>query len=62
MCICGNEVQVKVWKYFQLSDYKYISFIEARDTVYNVARGLLELGVQPGEVCNVFAATRCASI
>ena len=54
----GKEVtQKKTWKYFQLSDYSYISFVDFREMAFNIARGLLEIGVEKGKVCNVFAAT-----
>ncbi|KAI0263286.1 long-chain-fatty-acid-CoA-ligase [Gloeopeniophorella convolvens] len=54
----GKEVrETKTWKYFRLSDYKYISFIELKDTVSEAARGLLDLGVQKGDVFNVYAQT-----
>ncbi|TDL27083.1 long-chain-fatty-acid-CoA-ligase [Rickenella mellea] len=54
----GKEVvQKKTWKYFQLSGYKYLSYIEFKDTVTEVAQGLAALGVAKGEIFNVYAQT-----
>lgn len=54
----GKEVtEKKTWKYFQLSDYKYYSFVEVKEIVSEVARGLLELGLQKDDVLNIYAAT-----
>lgn len=57
--IGGKEVvEMKTWKYFQLSDYKYISFIEFETMVANVSRTLLDLGLTPDHVFNIYAQTR----
>ncbi|KAF8260067.1 long-chain-fatty-acid-CoA-ligase [Lactarius quietus] len=54
----GKEVkETKTWKYFQLSDYKYISYIELKNIVSEVSRGLLKLGVQKNDVFNIYAQT-----
>ncbi|KAI0032135.1 long-chain-fatty-acid-CoA-ligase [Vararia minispora EC-137] len=54
----GKEVsEMKKWRYFQLSDYKFISFIDLKKAVVEVAGGLLELGLQKGEVVNIYAQT-----
>ncbi|RDB17641.1 Long-chain-fatty-acid--CoA ligase 2 [Hypsizygus marmoreus] len=54
----GVEVtEVKKWKYFQLSDYKYINFVEVKEAVSEIARGLIELGVTTHDVFNVYAQT-----
>ncbi|KAH8988981.1 long-chain-fatty-acid-CoA-ligase [Lactarius hatsudake] len=54
----GQEVkETKTWKYFQLSDYKYISYLGLKDIVSEVARGLLKLGVQKNDVFNIYAQT-----
>ena len=56
----GKETVVKKkWTFFQLSDYKYISFIELKNTVDDVARGLVDIGVTRADVLNIFASTRC---
>lgn len=55
----GQEVkETKKWKFFELSDYKYHSYIEVKEIVSEIARGLVELGVQAGDVFNVYAQTR----
>lgn len=59
--VAGKEVtEVKKWKYFQLSDYRYLSFVEVKEAVSEVARALVDLGVSSDDVFNVYAQTRSA--
>ncbi|KAJ2931925.1 hypothetical protein H1R20_g5168, partial [Candolleomyces eurysporus] len=54
----GKEVkEKKKWKYFELSPYKYLTFIEVKEAVSEVARGLLHLGVTDKDVFNIYAQT-----
>ncbi|KAJ7054630.1 long-chain-fatty-acid-CoA-ligase [Mycena amicta] len=54
----GKEVtETKTWKYFQLSDYKYISFVQLLDQVSEVARGLVDIGITTEDVFNIYAET-----
>ncbi|GLB44412.1 putative AMP-binding enzyme [Lyophyllum shimeji] len=54
----GKEVtEKKKWKYFQLSDYKYLDYVQVKEAVSEVARGLLDLGVTPDGIFNVYAQT-----
>jgi long-chain acyl-CoA synthetase len=56
--IGGQEVkETKTWKYFHLSDYKYISFTELKSIVSEVSRGLLKLDLQKTDVFNIYAQT-----
>ncbi|KAJ7778653.1 long-chain-fatty-acid-CoA-ligase [Mycena maculata] len=56
--IDGKEVtETKKWKYFQLSDYKYISYVELRDQISEIARGLVDMGITTDDVFNIYAAT-----
>ena len=55
----GKEVtQKKLWKYFELSDYKYLSYIELKEAISEVSRGLIDLGITKDDVFNVYAQTR----
>ena len=55
----GTEVkEKKKWKYFELSPYRYLSFIEVKEAVSEAARGLLHLGVTSDDVFNIYAQTR----
>ena len=57
--VSGKEVkELKKWKYFQLSDYKYLTFQETQKAVLEIARGLIELGVGTDDVFNIYAQTR----
>ncbi|KAJ3517351.1 hypothetical protein NLJ89_g568 [Agrocybe chaxingu] len=54
----GREVtEEKSWKYFELSDYKYIDYVELEGAISEAARGLVELGVAKGDVFDLFAET-----
>ncbi|KAG6331447.1 hypothetical protein ID866_7643 [Astraeus odoratus] len=54
----GQEVtEKKNWKYFELSDYEYINFVEVRERVLELARGLLHHGLQKEDVFNIYAQT-----
>jgi hypothetical protein len=52
-------VEKKTWKYFELSDYHYHSFVDVQRIVSEIARGFVELGIKSHEVFNVYAQTRC---
>lgn len=55
----GKEVKEdKTWQYYELSDFKYISFVEMSEMVQDVANGLIELGLGVGDVFNIYASTR----
>ncbi|KAI0076872.1 acetyl-CoA synthetase-like protein [Panus rudis PR-1116 ss-1] len=54
----GKEVkEKKKWKYFQLSDYKYHSFVDVKDIALEVAKGLVALGITKDDILNVYAGT-----
>lgn len=56
--IDGQEVkEKKKWKFFELSDYKYLSFIEVKEAVSEIARALIHLGVTSDDVINVYSQT-----
>jgi long-chain acyl-CoA synthetase len=55
----GQEVvEKKKWKYFELSDYKYMSYLDVKTGVSEIGRGLINLGLSKGDVFNVYAQTR----
>ena len=55
----GKEiVEKKKWKYFELSDYKYVSYLDVKTAVSEISRGLINLGVSKGDVFNIYAQTR----
>ena len=55
----GKEVtEKKLWKYFELSDYKYLSYIEFKEAVSEVSRAFIDLGITKDDVLNVYAQTR----
>lgn len=55
----GEEREVdKDWTYFELSGYKYISFIEFERLALQVGAGLRKLGMTQGDRVHIFAASR----
>ena len=55
----GQKVkEKKKWKYFQLSGYHYINYVQVKDYADEVGAGLIELGVQKDDVFNIYAQTR----
>ena len=55
----GKEVtEKKIWKFFELSDYKYMSYVEFKEAVSEVARALIQLGITKDDVFNLYAQTR----
>ncbi|KAF9474999.1 long-chain-fatty-acid-CoA-ligase [Pholiota conissans] len=54
----GKEVvETKSWKYFELSEYRYIDYIELKERISDAARGLISLGAGKGAVVDIFAET-----
>lgn len=54
----GKEItEKKTWKYFRLSDYKFLSFVEVKEVVSEIARAMLHLGISTDDVFNVYAQT-----
>jgi long-chain acyl-CoA synthetase len=53
-------VEKKKWEYFQLSEYKYINFIQLKDMADSIGRGLIDLGLKRGDVLNIYSSTRYA--
>lgn len=55
----GEEVtETKKWKFFELSDFEYISFLEVKERVDELAKGLLHYGIGKADVFNIYAQTR----
>ncbi|EOA83939.1 long-chain fatty acid-CoA ligase [Exserohilum turcicum] len=54
----GKEQEVdKKWQYFELSPYKYTSFVEFEKMALAVGAGLKSLGFEPQDRMHLFAAT-----
>ncbi|TFK66792.1 acetyl-CoA synthetase-like protein [Pluteus cervinus] len=54
----GKEItEKKKWKYFELSDYKYLTYNELEVAVTEVSRGLVDLGVTQDSTVNLYAST-----
>ncbi|KZP08131.1 acetyl-CoA synthetase-like protein [Athelia psychrophila] len=54
----GKEVtEKKQWQFFELSDYKYIDFIEVQTHVSELARGLVHYGFTSDNVFTMYAST-----
>jgi long-chain acyl-CoA synthetase len=56
--IDGKQQEVdKNWTYFELSPYKYTSFVEFEKLAHNAGAGLKKLGINPHDKVHIFAAT-----
>ncbi|KAG2119405.1 hypothetical protein DEU56DRAFT_122158 [Suillus clintonianus] len=54
----GKEVtEKKTWKYFQLSDYKYLNFLDVQEQVSALARGLIHHQLTKNDIFNIYAQT-----
>ena len=57
--VAGSPVkETKRWKYFKLSGYKWMTYMDVKITTGNIGAGLRHLGVQPKDRITVFGATR----
>lgn len=55
----GKEEQVdKNWTYFELSEYKYMSFVEFEQMALQLGAGFRQLGMNKPDRVHIFAATR----
>ncbi|KAI8092336.1 uncharacterized protein B0P05DRAFT_525842 [Gilbertella persicaria] len=56
--IDGEEVkETKIWKYFQLSGYHYLSYKEASRLTHDVGAGLIQLGLKEKSKIEIFSPT-----
>ena len=54
----GEEVkEMKKWTYFQLSDYKSMTYGELAELVKDAASGLVETGHNKDTIFNIYAST-----
>ncbi|KAF2835225.1 acetyl-CoA synthetase-like protein [Patellaria atrata CBS 101060] len=54
----GKEQEVdKSWQYFELSGYKYLSFVEYEQLMLKIGAGFRKLGIASPERVHIFAAT-----
>lgn len=57
--IDGETVEVeKEWTYYELSNYKYLTYDEYFTMILQVGAGLRKVGLSPKERLHIFAATR----
>jgi long-chain acyl-CoA synthetase len=55
----GKEVVTKKkWQYFELSEFKYISFLQMKDQADAIGKGLVDIGLKKGDIFNIYAGTR----
>ena len=54
----GDETEKKQWKYFELSEYKWMSYNQVKDAASEISRGLIKHGISTGDVFNIYALTR----
>ncbi|PPQ70431.1 hypothetical protein CVT25_004303 [Psilocybe cyanescens] len=52
-----EQTEKKTWKYFELSEYKYIDYLQLKEAISEVARALVDLGITKDDVVDLFAET-----
>ena len=56
----GKDTEVeKTWLYYEMSDYKYLNFVELTNIMHNVGRGLVNIGLEPAseDKLHIYAST-----
>ncbi|KAH9478102.1 Long-chain-fatty-acid--CoA ligase 2 [Psilocybe cubensis] len=52
-----GETERKTWKYFELSEYKYLDYVQLKEAISEVARALVDIGIGTEDVVDIFAQT-----
>ncbi|TFK20131.1 acyl-CoA synthetase [Coprinopsis marcescibilis] len=52
-----EQEETKTWKYFELSDPQYMTFVEYKEASIEVGRALVSLGIKKDDVINLYAQT-----
>jgi len=56
--IAGKPItEMRKWTYYELSGYKWINYIQMKEYVIDLAKGLVELGMKPSQIFNIYSAT-----
>lgn len=53
-----EKKEKKVWKYFQLSPYHYLTYKEASRLVHDIGAGLVSLGLKEKSKVEIFSPTK----
>ncbi|CAG8484402.1 9547_t:CDS:2 [Scutellospora calospora] len=54
----GEEIkEKKIWKYFQMSPYTYLTYEDVNEEIKNIGSGLTKIGLQPNDKMTIYAAT-----
>ncbi|KAJ3257244.1 long-chain fatty acid-CoA ligase [Boothiomyces macroporosus] len=52
-----EKVEVKTWKYFELSEYKFVNYTQVQQKVVEIGAGLIKIGLKEKDIVNIFAST-----
>jgi long-chain acyl-CoA synthetase len=56
--VAGEEVkEKKTWKLYELSNYKFLNYVEFAEAIREVRNGLLKIGIRKEDVVNVYSQT-----
>ncbi|KAF8153442.1 long-chain-fatty-acid-CoA-ligase [Crassisporium funariophilum] len=55
----GDEdvIETKQWKLYELTEYKFLNFVQFHHAIEEVRIGLVKLGIEKGDVVNVYSQT-----
>ena len=45
------------WTHFELSAYKWVNYLQVKEYAVDLAKGLVDLGVKPSQIFNIYART-----
>ena len=55
----GKEVvEKRTWKYFQLSDPKFLWYLDVQEAITEISCALVDLGITQDDIVNIYAQTR----
>lgn len=55
----GKEtIQKKKWQFFELSEFKYITYTQLKEQSDAIGKGLADIGLKKGDIFNIYAGTR----
>ena len=49
--------EMRKWTLFELSAYKWVNYIQVKEYAVDLAKGLVELGMKPSQIFNIYAGT-----
>ena len=56
--IGGKKIsEMRKWTHFELSAYKWVNYLQVKEYAVDLAKGLVDLGMKPSQIFNIYAGT-----